>query len=51
MLTARGQLIAGQRRLEAHRRLKRATILCCVVEDLKDAMVLLQAEITENTCR
>ena len=51
LITAKGKLIAGQRRLEAHRRLKRTTILCWVVEDLKDAMALLQAEITENTCR
>jgi ParB-like chromosome segregation protein Spo0J len=51
VITPRGQLIAGQRRLEAHRLLKRTTILCCIVDDLKNATVLLQAEIMENTCR
>ena len=51
VITTRGILVAGQRRLEAHRLLKRKTILCCVVEDLRGALPLLQAEVTENTCR
>jgi ParB-like chromosome segregation protein Spo0J len=51
VITAAGRLIAGRRRLEAHRLLGRKTILCCVVEDLNGALPLLQAEIAENTCR
>ena len=44
-------LVAGRRRLEAHRHLKRETILCCVDDDFADTWDLLQAEVTENTCR
>src|SRR5690348_10139034 len=51
LLTTKGQLLAGQRRLEAHRLLKRKTIRCCIVAHLHDACARLQAEIAENTCR
>ena len=43
--------MAGARRIEAHYRLGRKTILCRIVDNLDEALPHLLAEITENTCR
>ena len=51
LVTTTYKLIAGNRRIEAFRRLGRKTILCCVIENLDEAMPHLLAEIQENTCR
>ena len=51
VITREACLIAGRRRMEACRLLGCSTILCCVVEDLHDALPMLQAELQENTCR
>lgn len=45
------RLIAGQRRIEAHRRLGLDTIPARVVDNLDDATDRLRAEQDENTCR
>jgi ParB/RepB/Spo0J family partition protein len=45
------RLIAGQRRLEAVRRLGHVEILARFVGGLDDALDLLRAELDENTCR
>lgn len=51
VITAEHKLIAGQRRLESHRRLGRTEIAVVVVESITDAVDLLKAERDENTCR
>jgi ParB family chromosome partitioning protein len=50
-ITPDGRLIAGHRRLEAHRRLGRTGIPVRVVDTLTSARDLLVAERDENTCR
>lgn len=50
-VTESGRLVAGQRRLEAHRILGRDEIAVNVIGDLVDARQLLVAERDENTCR
>jgi hypothetical protein len=50
-VTADMQLVAGQRRLEACRRLGRPLIRACVVSDLSEVQKQLIAERDENTCR
>lgn len=50
-VTSNGQLIAGQRRLEAFRLLGRDTIDALIAEDLDAAVARLQAERDENTER
>lgn len=44
-------LIAGQRRIEAHKHLGRKTIESRIVENLRDAYELIKAERDENVCR
>jgi ParB family transcriptional regulator, chromosome partitioning protein len=51
VVTANRKLVAGARRIEAHCRLGRKTILCRIVENLDEALPHLLAEMTENTCR
>lgn len=50
-LTAGSRLVAGQRRLEACRKLGWAKIPARFVESLDDAAAVLRAERDENTCR
>lgn len=50
-ITPDGQLIAGHRRLAAHRRLGRTGIPVRVVDTLTSAIDMLVAERDENTCR
>lgn len=50
-ITPEGRLIAGHRRIEAHRYLGRDAIQCRVVDTLTSARDLLVAERDENTCR
>ena len=51
IVTDAGRLIAGERRIEAHHRLGRKSIMCCVVDDTAAAWPHLVAEFHENTCR
>ena len=51
VITTEFKLVAGQRRLQARRLFGCTTIMCCVVENLQEALPLLQAELAENTCR
>lgn len=51
VVTEGGQLIAGQRRLEACRQLGWTEIPVTVADNLTDAVHLLWAERDENTCR
>ena len=51
VVTPQKRLIAGERRLEACRRLGMRQIACCIVVDFMDEWTLLLAEIQENTCR
>ena len=44
-------LIAGQRRIEAHKHLGRNTIEARIVDNLRDAYKLIKAERDENVCR
>jgi len=46
-----GQLVAGFRRIEAYKQLKRDTIPCTRVDTVDSALLRLQAEQDENTCR
>jgi len=51
VITPQKRLIAGERRLQACRRLGNKRIACCIVADFTDEWELLLAEIQENTCR
>src|SRR5690242_2590888 len=51
VVTPDGRLVAGQRRLEAVRRLGWSSIDVHVVAGLSDAVALLSAERDENVCR
>lgn len=51
VVTLQKRLIAGERRLQACRRLGMQSIACCIVADFPDEWSLLLAEIQENTCR
>ena len=51
VVTRAGELIAGQRRLEACKRLGWAAIPAVVAEGITDAVDRLKAERDENTCR
>jgi len=51
VLTPNMELLAGQRRVEAYRRLKRTTIPAAVVVGFESAVSQLKAERDENTCR
>lgn len=51
VVTPGGELVAGQRRLAAFKRLGRADIPVTVAETLTDAVGLLKAERDENVCR
>lgn len=51
VVTTDGRLVAGQRRLEACKKLGRTKIAVTEVANLSDASALLIAERDENTCR
>src|SRR5450432_1621762 len=51
VITTAGRLIAGERRMEACRRLGLKSIMCSVAETGEEAWAQMLAEIQENTCR
>lgn len=51
VITSARKLVAGARRIDAHYRLGRKTVLCRIVDNLDEALPHLLAEVTENTCR
>lgn len=51
VVTADNELVAGQRRVEAFRKLGRESIPHVVAHNLTEALLLLKSERDENTCR
>lgn len=51
VVTAKNELVAGQRRIEAYRAMGRESIPASVVSNLDEAVSILVAERDENTCR